>query len=107
MSQTWNFNNVGVAGDAGGAIAKLLQLLGTGVSDDSGNRIVAQDGALSLQVTRVGNSIDIAVGAPYPRVYPAIAGGMVGLDVRGILIAGDVAEVTVAGLPFRPKISLK
>jgi hypothetical protein len=107
VSQAWNFNNVGVSSDASGAIDKLLQLLDTGVTDDSGNRIVARDGMLALRVTRVGSSIDIAVSAPYPQVYPAIAGGLMGLDVRGILIAGDVAEVTVAGLPFRPKISLK
>lgn len=105
MSQAWNFDNRGSA--TTDAVAKLWQLFSEGVCDASGNKVIAQDNALEMRVARTANTIDITFRTPRPRVYPAIAGGVIGLDIHGVQITDGVAEVSVSGLPFKPRIDLK
>jgi len=107
MSEAWDFENDGVGSAVSDAVAKLWQLFSDGISDASGNKVIAQDNILEMRVTRSANAIDVAFSAPRPRVYPAIAGGLVGLDIHNIQITDGVAEVSISGLPFKPKIDLK
>ena len=104
VDTVWNFGD-GVRGpDA--PLAKVLQFLGTGIVDDSGNRIVAVEKTLTTRMRLIGDTVDVTIHPPYPRVYPGLGGGLVGFNIQAITIRGDVAEVTVAGLPYRPKIRL-
>ena len=64
MSEAWDFENDGVGSAVSDAVAKLWQLFSDGISDASGNKVIAQDNILEMRVTRSANAIDVAFSAP-------------------------------------------